>query len=56
VTSSAADTHYTGSFYCIRHAQVPLNDTVEMVPYAVGNACYAMILKDSNFNSWHQYT
>ncbi|EFN52512.1 expressed protein [Chlorella variabilis] len=36
--------------------KVPLTETVEMVPFAVGNACYALIIKDSNFNSWHLYT
>lgn len=25
------------------------------VPYMVGDACYAMVLKDSKFNSWHLY-
>ena len=25
------------------------------VPFLVGNGCYAMVLKDSMFNSWHLY-
>lgn len=25
------------------------------VPFMVGNACYAMVIKDSEFNSWHLY-
>lgn len=35
--------------------KVALNSTLlEMVPWMVGDGCYALVFKDSNFNSWHQ--
>ncbi|PRW33031.1 Regulatory recX [Chlorella sorokiniana] len=35
--------------------KVPLTETQTQIPYMVGNGCYAMVLKDSEFNSWHLY-